>query len=214
MVSWSASDATSGIAGYTVEYSRTSDSGWQLWIPYTTATSALFTGAIQGEDYIFRVTAYDHAGNSAQAQRVTYVGDFVVLLPLVLNQWVAWYEYDVYEPNDAPEQAYGPLTIGETYSSYIWNEEDTSDYYHFESATSADVRVTLTHIPPNTDLDLYIYYYNGGYILEKDMYSNRSGTVDEQVTFKPVAGRTYFVRVYPYSGFDSENAYRLTVVYD
>lgn len=86
-VSWSADDEPSGIASYTVEYSGTLYASWQAWLPITTTTSATFTAPYTETDYIFRVTAYDHAGNSAQAQTVTYVGLFHSYLPVVMRDY-------------------------------------------------------------------------------------------------------------------------------
>jgi len=128
-------------------------------------------------------------------------------LPVILRQWVPWYQYDIYEPNDKPSQAYGPLIEGYTYKGYIWNESDPDDYYYIIPATSNNVTVQLTNIPTNTDFDLYIYRYNGAY--NQIAESNRPGPSDEQVVFTPVAGETYFIRVYPFTGHNNQQPYHL-----
>jgi uncharacterized repeat protein (TIGR01451 family) len=132
-------------------------------------------------------------------------------LPLVIHQWAWWYKYDIHEPNDKPSQAYGPLVSGQVYQSYIWDATDQDDYYHFTPSTSTDVQVTLSNIPPNCDYDLHIYYYDGQYQLET--FSNQSGDIEEQVTFTPVAGRKYYIRIYRYGGFNSQQRYHLTAIY-
>lgn len=64
-VSWSGSDADSGIDYYVVE-TRTGTGAWSTWLPRTSRTSERFTGT-NGQEYSFRVTAYDKAGNSASS---------------------------------------------------------------------------------------------------------------------------------------------------
>ncbi len=82
-VSWSADDAVS----HTVEYSGTDYTSWQPWLTGVISTEAEFPVPATESDYILRVTAYDHAGNSAQAQTETHVGVWRVYLPLVLRDY-------------------------------------------------------------------------------------------------------------------------------
>ncbi len=211
LVSWSAADATSGIASYTVEYSGTAYTTWQGWLMGVTSTEAEFHAPATEIDYIFRVTAFDRTGNSARDTTTTWVGIFRVYLPLTMRQWVGWYKYDIYEPNDRPSQAYGPLVSGQVCQAYIWNATDQDDYYHFTPSASANVHIDLTNIPPNCDYDLHVYYHDGQYQLVT--FSNEPGNADESVTFTPVAGRKYYIRVYPYSGFSSQQPYHLAAIY-
>ena len=211
LVSWSAQDATSGVATYTVAYSGTAYTSWQDWLTNTTALSETFTALATDTDYIFRVTAYDRAGNSAEGMATTHVGPFRVYLPLTLRGWVWWYQYDVYEPNDTPAQAWGALKADVVYEAYIWDATDKEDYYHFTPSTYTAVHIELTNIPSNCDYDLYVYYYDGQYQLVA--LSNQSGNTPENVTFTPVAEWKYFVRVYPYSGFSSQQPYYLKATY-
>ncbi len=60
-VSWSGSDATSGIASYNVQY-RDRAGSWTDWLTETTETSAIFTGE-SGHTYYFQSQASDNAGN-------------------------------------------------------------------------------------------------------------------------------------------------------
>jgi hypothetical protein len=211
-ISWSATDAASGVISYTVEYSAEEDTSWHTWLASTTDTSAAFTAPVSDTTYAFRVTAYDRASNSATATSRTRVGDYRIYLPVVLRNWASWYQYDAYEPNDSPEQAYGPIQSGQAYRSYIWNPTDTSDYYHFTPSAAAPVQVTLSQIPSGCDFDLYAYYYDGS-DYQLIAYSNRSGTANESISFTSVAGRQYFVRVYRYAGSSSQSRYRLVATY-
>ncbi len=70
---------------------------------------------------------------------------------------------DFYEPNNTPEQAFGPLISGQDYRAFGWDETDTDDYYYFTPTTTDQVTVQLTNIPVDHDSDLYVYnYYNYG----------------------------------------------------
>jgi hypothetical protein len=87
-VSWSAEDATSGVAYYTLKYSSTATSGWESWgDTYTDTTQTTFDGAEAETDYTFRVTAYDEAGNSSDDVTTTYVGAFNIYLPLTVRNY-------------------------------------------------------------------------------------------------------------------------------
>ncbi len=134
-------------------------------------------------------------------------------LPVIARNMAPPPPHDSYEPNDTPSQAFGPLESGRVYKSYIWDDDDQDDYYYFVPASTAVVSVTLTNIPVGCDYDLYVYYESGGKYLIQAI-SNRGGNNDEFVTFTPVAGRSYYIRVYRYAGSDSENPYHLSVIYD
>ena len=83
-VSWSGSDATSGVHHYEVRYrDRTSSPNvWQTWYASTTLTSASFTGQ-DGHRYTFQARAHDQAGNvrawsdSPQADTAVATVDFI-----------------------------------------------------------------------------------------------------------------------------------------
>lgn len=60
-VSWSGSDAGSGVVSYEVQV-QTDGSSWSEWLAGSTLTSADFTG-LDGHAYTFRVRALDAAGN-------------------------------------------------------------------------------------------------------------------------------------------------------
>ena len=117
---------------------------------------------------------------------------------------------DLYEPNDTPSQAYGPLVEGQIYAAYIWNESDVSDYYYFVFANDGNASISLSHIPDHCDYDLYVYYFDGD-VYQPVARSVQNGNVDESATFGAVAGRTYYVQVSRYKGFDDLQPYHLVV---
>ena len=61
-ISWSASDVTSGVSCYDVQYRDGAVGTWTAWKSCTTGTLATFTGA-DGHTYYFRSRAQDNAGN-------------------------------------------------------------------------------------------------------------------------------------------------------
>jgi uncharacterized repeat protein (TIGR01451 family) len=128
-------------------------------------------------------------------------------LPLTMRNFAT----DFAEPNDTPEQAFGPLISGQTYYAHIWDETDADDYYHFTPTTADEVTVEMTNIPEGCDYDLYIYRNDGKYQLV--VYSDRLGNADEDTAFVPIAGQIYYVRVRPYSGFSNMEPYHLKVTY-
>jgi len=214
VVSWEAVDPSPGsgvFASYTVVY-RQDDGTWKSWLPSTTLTESTFLSATVDHTYTFSVTVYDQVDNRGEGSAVTQVGRYRTYLPLVMNSWVWWYEFDVYEPNDKIFQAYGPLTSTQVYTAYIWDATDVDDYYHFTPATTGTVQMTLTNIAVGVDYDLYIYYHDGAQYQVVGQ-SNGSGNQDEGVAFAPVANEKYYIRIHPYSG-SSHQPYRLTVTYD
>ncbi|MFN3762520.1 MAG: pre-peptidase C-terminal domain-containing protein, partial [Anaerolineae bacterium] len=207
-VSWEGTDPEpgSGVVSYSVAYSVTH---WVSWFPSTTLTGTAFYTATPGQTVVFSVTAYDRAGNAGTGNAQVYVDYHRVYIPLVLRNWVWWYQYDRYEPNDTPAQAYGPLSSGQVITAYIWDATDRDDYYWFQPSANAQVTITLTNIPAGCDFDLFVYYYQNGW--QTAAQSNKSGSVDERVVFNAIANTKYYIRVYPYQGSSSTQSYRLSV---
>ncbi|MGB9873312.1 MAG: pre-peptidase C-terminal domain-containing protein, partial [Anaerolineae bacterium] len=208
-VSWGAEDHLSGPSGAYAVYYREDNGAWQVWIPITTTTSATFVSGTLEHTYYFSVTTTDQAGNRGDGSATTRVAKWRVYIPLVLRNWVWWYQYDPYEPNNTPAQAYGPLYSGQVITAYIWDDTDRDDYYWFTTTVTITVTITLTNIPDNCDFDLYVYYYQDGYRLIA--YSNQYGSVSEHVQFTATAGMKYYIRVYPFKGSSDTQPYRLEV---
>lgn len=132
--------------------------------------------------------------------------DYHVYLPLLRT------DADLFEPNNTPGDAYGPLDSGGVYCAYIWDGADSDDYYHFTPTTDGEVRATLTNIPEHCYYDLYVYRHDGSqYVLVA--YSNNPGNADESLTFSPTPDEKYFIRVYPYAGSSNQQCYHLRVDY-
>jgi hypothetical protein len=215
-VTWQALDASSGVARTRLYYrqdpsetewedaelEQTGESGTFYFTPSDYAT---YSFAAQTTDHVSNVNALPVTGTQVSVNPVR------IYLPMSVRHWASWFRHDMYEPNDTPETAWGPLLGGEDYEACIWNSTDKEDYYYFTPSTTSQVGIALTSIPEGCDFDLYVYYYDGEY--RQVAYSNQTGNADENVDFTPVAGRQYYVRVFPYSGF-SQEPYVLTATYE
>lgn len=217
-VTWQAGDSQSGIARTRLFYRRVpTDTEWQDSgleqagisgaFGFTPGDYLTYTFAAQTTDNVGNVSVWPVTGTQVIVKRPI----FRVYLPLTLRHWTWWYQYDTYEPNDTPAQAYGPLVSEQVYKAYIWDANDQNDYYYFTPSTTSAVQILLSHISANCDYDLYVYYYDEQY--HQVAHSNQSGNIDESVGFTPVAGRKYYIRVYPYSGFSSQQSYYLKTTY-
>jgi hypothetical protein len=215
-VGWEAVDAQSGVARTHLFYRRLpTDTAWQDAGLQQTGESGTFR--FTPGDYLTYAFAAQATDNVSNVNPLPVTGTQVIInpvqlyLPSTMRHWVWWYRYDIYEPNDTPAEAWGPLVTGEGYEAYIWNATDEDDYYHITPSNATEAQIALSNIPLDCDLDLYVYYYDGQY--RQVAYSNQAGHTDESLAFTPVADRKYYVRVFPYSG-SSHEPYRLTATYE
>ncbi|HYN89234.1 MAG TPA: two-component regulator propeller domain-containing protein, partial [Ardenticatenaceae bacterium] len=81
---------------------------------------------------------------------------------------------DSYEPNDRPERAYGPLTPGVAYPSYLSSASDR-DYFWFELAVPGQLQLRLSQIPAGMQYGLYLFGP------DQRVLSNATGSASEQV---------------------------------
>lgn len=112
-----------------------------------------------------------------------------------------------YEPNDSFTAAH-PLGSG-SYCGYISSASD-EDFYRLDVSTLGPIYVDLTSIPSHTDYDLQLY--DNDMRLLDGSYSGLN--YDEYIGFQPTETGSYYVRVYPYSGSNPDDAYQLTVSYN
>ena len=111
---------------------------------------------------------------------------------------------DTYEPNNTMADAYGPLTFGQTYQSYISTSTD-SDYFKF-NYDSGSLTIDLTNLAG--DYDLYLYDSNGTLVGA----SENAMTRDESISYTPSSAGTYYVEVVGWNGAMSTSVpYHLTV---
>lgn len=217
-ITWSVHLGATGLATLTLQYSGTHDSEWRLW-DVLTVTDVISEGVrslrvpVMNSTYAISGTVADAGGLLASDSVTTFVEPARIAIPLAVRSWPAWYAFDIYEPNDHPLQAWGPLTHTEAIQSYIWCADDKDDYFRFTPPAAGQVQVDLTGIVPAvSDYDLYVYYHDG--TAYRTVGSSRlTNSVAEQVIFAGEAGWTYFVRIYPYRGFSSVHPYTLKVTF-
>nr|WP_308216587.1 M4 family metallopeptidase [Pseudalkalibacillus decolorationis] len=114
---------------------------------------------------------------------------------------------DTYEPNNSISDAYGPITTGTTYNSYISSASDV-DYYKFDASTTGNISVSLSNLPG--DYDVYLYNSNGSLVAQ----SENGGTSSESISYSASNTGTYYVKVVGYNGASSTStAYALNVTY-
>jgi len=159
-----------------------------------------------GGTWYYRVRASNAGSDSPwsniESVTVTDLGTCWVHLPLVMRNLVI----DPYEPNDTFEQAWGPLTSGQAYVAYI-PQGDPDDFYYVNFTVLYPIHIQLV-VPSALDLDLYIYDANRNLVA----WSNVSGYgVDEAVNFTPATTGKYYIRIYPYAGWNQADPYMLTV---
>jgi hypothetical protein len=139
-----------------------------------------------------------------------------VFLPIVLKDHRTC-SIDNYEPNDTCNQAYGPLTSGQTYQSWISDCDLTtykkSDYFYIDISTTNPINVYLTNIPAGTDYDLYLYKDPSDDPKDPADKSEGTGSSETISSYSPPATGRYYIRVYGRSG-SSTSPYSLRVTYD
>jgi hypothetical protein len=104
------------------------------------------------------------------------------------------------------------LTVNTAKNSQIGSNGDV-DYYKFTTtATAPKVKITLSNLPADYDLDFYSAT-TAGAISTKIATGAASGTTAEVITYNTqTTAKTYYLRVYGYSGaFSATTCYNLLV---
>jgi hypothetical protein len=193
-------DPTSGQVGTTVNINGTSFGS-------TRGSSYVSFGSVQATDYPSwsdtQVRCRVPSGVSGEVQvTVTTGGGTSNGASFTVTTFT-----DTYEPNDTFSQAYGPLTPGVAYLSYIASMWD-NDYYKISVPSGCQrINVSLTSIPGGCDYDLDLYNSSGYRVAS----SYNSGNMDEYISYVPAVSGTYYLRVYPYgSSYSTSDSYQLT----
>jgi hypothetical protein len=110
---------------------------------------------------------------------------------------------DACEPNDTTTQAFGPLSAGVAYESFVTHEGDVDFYKVNVPSGVARITASLTSIPYGCDFDLGVFNANG----TKVGSSGNSGNTNEQADVaSPQAGQ-YFLQVQPWTGSSNDDSY-------
>jgi hypothetical protein len=113
---------------------------------------------------------------------------------------------DAIEPNDSQAQAYGLLTPGTVFQSYISYEGDV-DFFKV-TVPSAGVRLTatMTGIPYGCDYDLALFNAAG----QKVAASGNGDNTDETIEVAGVGAGQYFVQVIGWQGYSVDDSYAVS----
>ena len=211
-VAWQAEDGQSGVARARLYYRLVpTDTTWQDGGQEQAGLSGAFYFTPSGYlTYSFAVQAADNLGTvnvlPTPGNQVV-VEPFRIYLPLTLRRWTWWHQHDTYEPNDTREEAYGPLTSGQDYTSHIYLESDQRDYYTMILTSAGPIVVDLT-VPACCDYDLYLYDSPTGDFIAASNYMGKG--LDEHLEYSASHAGTYYILVYsPYKDYSSEYPYQL-----
>jgi hypothetical protein len=186
-LSWS---AASGAVSYNLEYKTAAATTWTL--VNNTTTSRAITGLTANTAYNFRVTTLCATGNSG----VSAVANFSTSATAPTCT-------DVYEPNESRTAA-KTIPLATNVSARISSSTD-KDYLRFNNTTAArNVRVTLTNLPADYDLQLFRGSSSVG-------ISQNGGTTSESLIYNNTqAAATYTAYVYGYNGaFNATSCYTI-----
>jgi len=114
------------------------------------------------------------------------------------------------EPNDSFDQAGACwLTSKVAHFAFIESAQDQNDYYPLQMLAPHTIRIELTSLPVNANLDLFLYNTN-----RTEIYRSDAGNPDETIQTTVLPAGTYYVRVKQTSGFSNSDTYALQAVFD
>jgi len=114
---------------------------------------------------------------------------------------------DTYESNNSTSAAYGPITSGTVYNSYIYSGTD-ADFYYFNTTAAGTITLSLSNLPK--DYDLYLLNSAGTTVAK----SENGSTSSESISYSSTAAGKYYVKVMGYSGaYSTSTAYALKATY-
>jgi hypothetical protein len=186
-LSWS---AVSGATSYDVQY-RVAAGTWSTG--NVASTSANLTGLSAATGYEWSVRANCASGISAYSGNATFTTSSTTTTTCT---------NDSYETNETFATA-KTLTVNTTFSAMKICGTDV-DWFKFNSSTNQKkVRVRLTNLPADYDLELY---NSAGTLLGR---SENGGTTNEGLYYNASSTGTYYVKVYGYNGAASNTAYSI-----
>ena len=131
---------------------------------------------------------------------ITNIGAEGGLIPLLVSFG------DTYEPNDSLATAYS-IKLNQTYESFLFDAEDTRDYYRLDAIAGNTVVITLSEIPHDVQCQLYLFDAAGQEI--------RNGTTievtNQHIVFRPAKTEPLFILIESRGGFNPLDSYHLTV---
>jgi len=185
-LNWSAAQ---NAVSYNVQYKPTGGSTWTS--SSTTSTSLAVSGLTSGTAYEFQVQNVCSSSISAFSASSA----FTTQSPVTCTN-------DSYEPNETQSSARS-ISVGSNYYPKICGTTD-ADWFKFSNSSSKkNIRVTIKALPADYDMQLY---NSAGTLLGT---SQNRGTVNEGFIYNNAPVGTYYVKIYGYSGAQSNTTYKL-----
>lgn len=185
VLSW---NAVSGAAKYNVQYKPASAGLW------TTVTSAVNNKTLTG---LSAGTVYHYKVQALCSSTGTYSG-VASFTTLQMSSGCS----DGYETNNSYATA-ATIMVNADIKAQISSFADMDWYKFTNSATSPNIKVTLSNLPKDYDLELY--NASGIFLIMSD----NAGTSPEGIVYNGAPVGTYFIRVLGYGGVSSSSCYTL-----
>ncbi|MBX2929707.1 MAG: fibronectin type III domain-containing protein [Saprospiraceae bacterium] len=183
--------AVSGATAYNV---RARQVGTTTWASGTVSgTSVNFTGLTAGTNYEFQVQAVcgSTSGNYSGSATFTTPGGGCS---------------DAYEPNNSRSSSLPLTPVNQNLSAQIATSSDRDWYRFANTSTTRNIRVDLTNLPADYDMELY---QNGS----RRRISQNGGTTSEVMIWNTTTvASNWYVHVYGYNGaFSNTQCYTLRI---
>jgi len=184
--------AVSEASSYNLQYKASTSA---TWISTTsTTTSRAISGLLASTSYDFRVQAVCSFGNSAYTGAASFTTGAA---PVTCS--------DIYETNETRTVG-KTIAVNANITAAIGSSTD-KDWFKFKNtSTQKNIRVTLSNLPADYDLQLFRGSTRVG-------TSQNGGTTNESLIFNTTtSATTYYAYVYGYGGaFNSSSCYTLRV---
>jgi len=176
-----------GASSYTFEIKLSAATTWTAF--NTTGTSVTASGLTSGATYNIRVKANCSAGSGNYSATVNFTTTAASCT-------------DNFESNNSRNQA-KTIPLSSPITAKIASASDI-DWFKFSNSTAQrNIRVSMTNLPADYDMELY---RNAQFVAR----SENENTDDELIIFNNnLSATTYNVKVYGYSGANSQDCYSL-----
>lgn len=114
---------------------------------------------------------------------------------------------DTYEPNNTIDTAF-PIFYSQAYYSFLYDADDTQDFYQVQVAAAKTFRVLLTEVPEDSNYRLSLLSATGELLAIGEKAPDQLGY---QILYQPKMRQTLYLLVSSDGGFSSIESYRLSV---
>lgn len=113
---------------------------------------------------------------------------------------------DTYEPNDNINLAFGPVEFGVQYDSFIYDENDSVDFYKFDISANIPIIINLKN-PDSTNYALQLFDSRGNLLIETDSTPEKN----KKIVYRPRNSGTLYVAVITLGEYSNVDSYVLMV---